>query len=105
MEEWRDSDPVQCIHDTADIVTALKGVYQASMQCLCHAKEKNNPLNSIAEAVGEDTIIAAKEGEGVFTKEQTEALIRFAEKMGGGMDENGNLVISFTSPLTVTRLS
>ena len=56
-------------------------------------KEKNNPLNSIAEAVGEDTIIAAKEGEGVFTKEQTEALIRFAEKMGGGMDENGNLVI------------
>ena len=56
-------------------------------------KEKNNPLNSIAEAVGEDTIIAAKEGEGVFTEKQTQALIRFAESMGGGMDENGNLVV------------
>ncbi|NBH28817.1 hypothetical protein D3Z60_24560 [Lachnospiraceae bacterium] len=56
-------------------------------------KEKNNPLNSIAEAVGEDTIIVAKEGEGVFTEKQTQALIRFAESMGGSMDENGNLVV------------
>ena len=77
--------------------TVMNGTYNKYLKKYAKGgivtKEKNNPLNSIAEAVGEDTIIAAKEGEGVFTKEQTEALIRFAEKMGGGMDENGNLVI------------
>ncbi|MDE7333016.1 MAG: hypothetical protein K2O16_12435, partial [Lachnospiraceae bacterium] len=58
-------------------------------------KDKNNPLNSMAEAVGEDTLIAAKEGEGVLTKKQTEALIKLAESVGGGLDENGDIVFSW----------
>lgn len=41
-------------------------------------KDDDNPLNHIAEAVGEDTIIAAKEGEGVLTAEQTDALLKMA---------------------------
>lgn len=38
-------------------------------------KDKNNPLNHIAEAVGEDTMIAAKDGEGVLTRRQTDGLL------------------------------
>lgn len=41
-------------------------------------KDDDNPLNHIAEAVGEDTIIATKEGEGVLTAEQTDALLKMA---------------------------
>ncbi len=44
-------------------------------------KDKNNPLNKIAESVGEDTLIAAKEGEGVLTKEQTEDLSDFTKAL------------------------
>lgn len=44
-------------------------------------KDKNNPLNKIAEAVGEDTLIAAKEGESVLTKDQTEDLSDFTKAM------------------------
>ena len=38
-------------------------------------KDKNNPLNRIAESVGEDTIVAAKDGEGVLTRRQTDGLL------------------------------
>lgn len=37
-------------------------------------KDKNNPLNKIAEAVGEDALFAGNEGEGILTKDQTEAV-------------------------------
>lgn len=46
-------------------------------------KDKNNPLNRIAEAVGEDTMIAAKDGEGVLTRRQTEAVSDLAETIEG----------------------
>ncbi len=46
-------------------------------------KDKNNPLNHIAEAVGEDTMIAAKDGEGVLTRRQTEAVSDLAETIEG----------------------
>lgn len=42
-------------------------------------KDKDNPLNHIAQAVGEDTLIAAKEGEGVLTKEETDRVKQFIE--------------------------
>lgn len=42
-------------------------------------KDDNNPLNHIAQAVGEDTLIAAKEGEGVLTKEETDRVKQFIE--------------------------
>ncbi len=80
-----------------DAATVMNGTYNKYLKKYAKGgivtKEKNDPLNPIAEAVGEDTIIAAKEGEGVFTKEQTEALIRFAESVGGGMDESRKLVV------------
>ena len=41
------------------------------------SKDDKNPLNNIAKAVGEDTLIAAKEGEGVFTPQQTKLLQNF----------------------------
>ena len=44
-------------------------------------KDKKNPLNHIAEAVGEDTLIAGKEGEGVLTKDQTEAITDLASSL------------------------
>lgn len=37
-------------------------------------KDKDNPLNEIAKAIGEDTLVAAKEGESFLTPEQTEAV-------------------------------
>lgn len=39
------------------------------------SKYKNSPLNAIARSVGEDTMIAAKEGESVLTPDQTKGLI------------------------------
>lgn len=44
-------------------------------------KDKNNPLNRIAESVGEDTLVAAKEGEGILTKDQTEDLSDFTKAL------------------------
>lgn len=41
-------------------------------------KDDNNPLNAIARAVGEDTIVAAKEGESILTPIQTEAMLKLA---------------------------
>lgn len=43
------------------------------------SKSKNNPLNSLAQLLGEDTMIAAKEGESVLTPEQTANLKALAE--------------------------
>ena len=45
------------------------------------SKDDKNPLNNIAKAVGEDTLIAAKEGEGVFTAEQTKLLQGFMNNL------------------------
>ena len=44
-------------------------------------KDKDNPLNELAEAAGEDTTIFAKEGEYVLTKEQLKALDDFSEQL------------------------
>lgn len=44
-------------------------------------KDDNNPLNNIAKAVGEDTIIAAKEGEMILKPVETDALLKFAPNM------------------------
>ena len=41
-------------------------------------KDTKNPLNSIARAVGEDSLIAAKAGESVLTPLQTEAMLKMA---------------------------
>lgn len=41
-------------------------------------KDPSNPLNAIARAVGEDSMIAAKEGEAVLTPVQTEAMLKMA---------------------------
>ena len=42
------------------------------------AKESsnNNPLNNIAKSVGEDTIVAAKDGEGILTPVETESFLK-----------------------------
>lgn len=44
-------------------------------------KEKDNPFNAIAQSVGEDTMIAAKEGESVLTKDQTKGIQSLAENI------------------------
>lgn len=44
-------------------------------------KEKDNPFNTIAQSVGEDTMIAAKEGESVLTKDQTKGIQSLAENI------------------------
>lgn len=49
-------------------------------------KDPHSPLNAIAEAVGEDTIIAAKEGEAVITEKQTDSLRKFVDSIGGYKD-------------------
>lgn len=41
-------------------------------------KDDNNPLNNIAKAVGEDTLIAAKEGEVVLKPSEADALLKLA---------------------------
>lgn len=49
-------------------------------------KDPDSPLNAIAEAVGEDTMIAAKEGEAVITEKQTDSLQKFVDSIGGYKD-------------------
>ena len=44
-------------------------------------KEKDSPFNAIAQSVGEDTMIAAKEGESVLTKDQTKGIQSLAENI------------------------
>ena len=39
-------------------------------------KDDNNPLNNIAKSVGEDTIVAAKDGEGILTPVETESFLK-----------------------------
>lgn len=48
------------------------------------AKGKNSPFDKIAQSVGEDTMVAAKEGESVLIPEQTEYLKERAEGKNGG---------------------
>lgn len=45
------------------------------------AKGKNNPFDAIARSLGEDTMIAAKEGESVLTPAQTQNLQLLANKL------------------------
>ena len=54
-------------------------------------KDKDDPLNPIAESLGEDRMVAVKEGEGVFTKEQTELLKKMVTENGGEIREDGRL--------------
>ena len=60
-----------------------KSAYKATLKVYAKGglvtKDANNPLNGIAKAVGEDAIIAAKEGESVLTVKQTELLQKFSE--------------------------
>lgn len=51
-------------------------------------KNKDNPLNPIAEAMGEDTMVAAKEGEVILNDKQIE-MLRSAALASGGRVENG----------------
>lgn len=44
-------------------------------------KDDNNPLNNIAKSVGEDTIIAAKDGEGILTPIQTTEFMKLTANM------------------------
>lgn len=44
-------------------------------------KDDNNPLNNIAKAVGEDTIIAARDGEGILTPIQTTGFMKLVSNM------------------------
>lgn len=49
-------------------------------------KNKNNPFNPIAEAMGEDTMVAVKEGEVVFNEKQQESLKKAALASGGKVE-------------------
>lgn len=51
-------------------------------------KNKDNPLNPIAESMGEDTMVAAKEGEVILNEKQIE-MLRSAALASGGRVENG----------------
>ena len=44
-------------------------------------KDDNNPLNAIAKSVGEDTLIAAKDGESILTPVQTTEFMRLTANM------------------------
>jgi len=54
-------------------------------------KDKDDPLNPIAESLGEDRMVAVKEGEGVFTKEQTELLKKMVTENDGETGGDGGL--------------
>lgn len=54
-------------------------------------KEDDDVLDPIAKAVGEDTMVAVKHGEGILTEKQTNAFVKMAEKFGGSIDENGSI--------------
>lgn len=44
-------------------------------------KSKNSALNAVARSVGEDTLVAAKAGEAILTKAQSDAIIKLAPIM------------------------
>ena len=54
-------------------------------------KDKDDPLNPIAESMGEDRMVAVKEGEGVFTKEQTGLLKKMVTENDGETGGDGGL--------------
>ena len=54
-------------------------------------KDKDDPLNPIAESMGEDRMVAVKEGEGVFTKEQTGLLKKMVTENDGETRGDGGL--------------
>lgn len=49
-------------------------------------KNKNNPFNPIAEAMGEDTMVAVKEGEVILNEKQKESLKKAAITSGGKVE-------------------
>ena len=61
-------------------------------------KDKDDPLNPIAESIGEDRMVGVKEGEGIFTKEQTELLRKMVLENGGEIREDGYLYASKRNP-------
>lgn len=44
-------------------------------------KDDNNPLNNIAKSVGEDTLVAAKDGESILTPVETDAFLKLAPNL------------------------
>ena len=50
-------------------------------------KNKKNPFNPIAEAMGEDTMVAVKEGEMILNEKQIKMLKQLAESCGGGVKD------------------
>lgn len=57
-------------------------------------KDKDDPLNPIAESIGEDRMVGVKEGEVIFTPEQAELLKEMILADGGKIGENGELYAS-----------
>lgn len=57
-------------------------------------KDKDDPLNTIAESIGEDRMVGVKEGEVIFTPEQAELLKEMILADGGKIGENGELYAS-----------
>lgn len=44
-------------------------------------KDDRNPLNNIAKSIGEDTLVAAKDGESILTKAQTDGFLKLVDKI------------------------
>lgn len=44
-------------------------------------KDDSNPLNYLAKSVGEDTLVAAKDGESILTKAQTDGFLKLVDKI------------------------
>lgn len=59
-------------------------------------KNKDNPLNPIAEAMGEDTMVAAKEGE-VILNEKQQKMLRDFFLARGGEEKDGMLIMDSRS--------
>jgi len=83
------------MHNTNGVNKNLAALYSYAKGGLV-TKDDNNPLNNIAKAVGEDSIIAAKEGEGILTPIQTEAMIKLAPFLDK-LNNNFSAISSFGS--------
>lgn len=68
------------------------------------AKDDNNPLNNIAKSVGEDTLVAAKEGESILTPVQTEMVSKFVKILDENPDAlNSQTTLNISVPEFISR--
>lgn len=68
------------------------------------AKDDNNPLNNIAKSVGEDTLVAAKEGESILTPVQTEMVSKFVKILDENPDAlNNQTTLDISVPEFISR--